>query len=120
MDQSKINTFLSVNSTKFSKAQLYEITQILKNEPEEAVFAYTSLPYKDPQTLLILSVLAGCWGVDRFLLNDILCGVLKFITAGGCGIWWLIDCILIQDMTKEYNYKLFMDSYMIMSQTSRY
>ena len=22
-------------------------------------------------------------------------GILKLITAGGCGIWWLIDLILI-------------------------
>ena len=28
-------------------------------------------------------------------MGYILLGVLKLITLGGCGIWWLIDLVLI-------------------------
>ncbi|MED5454843.1 MAG: TM2 domain-containing protein [Candidatus Thermoplasmatota archaeon] len=50
---------------------------------------------KDWTTLLILSVLLGGLGVDRFYAGHIGLGVLKLITIGGCGIWALIDIIMV-------------------------
>ncbi|MFT4303469.1 MAG: TM2 domain-containing protein [Candidatus Woesearchaeota archaeon] len=44
---------------------------------------------------LIMSVLFGTLGVDRFIMGQIGLGIVKLITMGGCGIWWLIDVILI-------------------------
>jgi len=46
-------------------------------------------------TVLLLSIFLGEFGVDRFYVGKIGTGVLKLITAGGCGIWWLIDWIMI-------------------------
>ena len=40
---------------------------------------------------MILSWLLGYLGADRFYNGQILWGVLKLITLGACGIWWLID-----------------------------
>ncbi|PIU24058.1 hypothetical protein COT12_03070 [Candidatus Berkelbacteria bacterium CG08_land_8_20_14_0_20_39_8] len=44
---------------------------------------------------LVLSILVGSLGVDRFVMGQVGLGILKLITGGGCGIWWLIDVILI-------------------------
>lgn len=44
---------------------------------------------------LLLSILVGTLGVDRFYLGYTALGLLKLITAGGCGIWTIIDIILI-------------------------
>ena len=44
---------------------------------------------------LLLSFFVGGLGVDRFYLGYIGLGILKLVTFGGCGIWWLIDFILI-------------------------
>lgn len=44
---------------------------------------------------LVLSILVGSLGVDRFMMGQIGLGILKLITGGGCGIWWIIDVILI-------------------------
>ncbi|MBO7631236.1 MAG: TM2 domain-containing protein [Lachnospiraceae bacterium] len=57
--------------------------------------------------MLVLSILVGELGVDRFLLGDTGLGVLKLITAGGLGIWWLIDIFTVDRRTKEYNFKQF-------------
>ena len=44
---------------------------------------------------LIMSILFGSLGVDRFMMGHIGLGVLKLITGGAFGIWWLIDVIMI-------------------------
>ncbi len=44
---------------------------------------------------LVLSILFGYWGVDRFMMGQVGMGILKIVTFGGFGIWYLIDIILI-------------------------
>lgn len=44
---------------------------------------------------LIMSIIFGTLGVDRFIMGHVGLGLLKLITAGGFGVWWLIDVILI-------------------------
>lgn len=58
---------------------------------------------KDPTIAIILSVLVGSLGIDRIYIGDVVIGILKLITCGGCGIWWLIDLFLIMGATREKN-----------------
>jgi len=46
-------------------------------------------------TTLLLSWFLGILGVDRFYLGHTGLGIGKLLTLGGCGIWALIDFILI-------------------------
>jgi len=44
---------------------------------------------------VLLSLFVGCFGIDRFYLGYKGLGVLKLVTFGGCGVWALVDLILI-------------------------
>ena len=54
-----------------------------------------SMKTKSKQTALFFSIFTGVLGVDRFYLGYTALGVLKLLTAGGAGIWALIDFIRI-------------------------
>jgi hypothetical protein len=50
---------------------------------------------KSMTTALIISFFGGYLGIDRFYLGYTGLGILKLITIGGCGVWVIIDLILI-------------------------
>jgi TM2 domain-containing membrane protein YozV len=62
-----------------------------ENPPQPA----TPSEGKNWTVTLLLAILVGSLGVDRFYTGHIGLGILKLITCGGLGIWWLIDIILI-------------------------
>jgi len=50
---------------------------------------------KDWLTALLLCFFLGVFGAHRFYTGHIGLGVVQLLTLGGCGIWALIDFILI-------------------------
>ena len=48
----------------------------------------------------LLSLLLGYFGMDWFYLADVniwymVAGIVKVLTGGGFGIWWLVDVVRI-------------------------
>lgn len=59
---------------------------------------------KDWLMTLLLCLFLGVFGVHRFYTGHTLIGVLQLLTGGGCGIWALIDFVLIAaDSYKDSN-----------------
>ncbi|KAF8924635.1 hypothetical protein CPC16_001134 [Podila verticillata] len=44
---------------------------------------------------ILLSIFLGYVGVDRFYLGYVISALLKLVTGGGLGIWYIIDIVLI-------------------------
>ena len=109
MENQKIDSFLSIKGEYFPSANIQTIRERLAATPDSKSDLIRFYEYKNPTVMLLISIFLGQLGIDRFMLGDIGLGVLKLITAGGCGIWWLVDLFTVQDRTREYNYKKFIE-----------
>ncbi len=103
MDAQKVDMFLMANSKFFESHQLPGIREQLMSLDESKWPAVQMQQYKDPTTSLIVSLLAGSLGIDRFMIGDTGMGVGKLLTCGGLGIWAIIDWFMIQGATREKN-----------------
>ena len=46
-------------------------------------------------TTLLLCIFLGNFGVHRFYAGKIGTGILMLLTCGGCGIWTIVDLIML-------------------------
>lgn len=58
-------------------------------------FAYGAWVSPKHTTASVLSLLLGWLGIDRFYMGRIGLGILKLVTFGGIGVWWVVDMILV-------------------------
>ena len=62
-----------------------------------------TLQFKDPTIALIISLIGGSLGIDRFFIGNMGLGVGKLITCGGFGIWAIVDWFLIMGAARNAN-----------------
>ena len=108
MTQDKIDMYVMTNQKYLPAEKIVFLKQKLA-EIDETKFALVStVEFKDPTTMLLVSIFLGSLGVDRFMLGEIGMGILKLLTLGVCGILTIIDWFSIQKRTKELNYNRLM------------
>jgi len=103
MDSQKVDLFIMTNNKFFESHQVGLIRDRLVNLDESKWSQIQTLQFKDPTTSLIVSLLGGSLGIDRFLIGDTGMGVGKLLTCGGLGIWAIIDWFMIMGATREKN-----------------
>ena len=83
------------------------LTKEMNDTQRHQFFAFYKGRRKDQQTLMILTLIGflGFAGIQRFITNDIVMGILFFITMGFCGIGTIVDLINIKKITSDYNQK---------------
>ena len=91
------------NSKYFQSHQISYLRERLLLLDDDKWMMLQTVDLKDPTTILIVSILAGGFGIDRFLIGDTGLGVGKLLTCGGAGIWTIGDWFLIQDATRQKN-----------------
>jgi TM2 domain-containing membrane protein YozV len=104
MDQQKIDMFIMMNSKNFNAEQMPYIRKLMEDASEDKVMMLQMTSFKDPNTMLIISVLAGNLGIDRFMLGETGLGIAKLLTCGGLGIWTIVDWFTIMQRTRDLNF----------------
>ncbi len=103
MEAQKVDMFIMTNSKFFEGHQINAIREKLIALDDSKWAMLLTVQFKDPTTTLIVSILAGSLGIDRFMIGDTGLGVGKLLTCGGFGIWAIIDWFMIQGATREKN-----------------
>ena len=103
MDAQKVDMFIMSNGKFFESHQMNMIRERLLALDYSKWAMLSTVQFKDPTTTLIVSILAGSLGIDRFMIGDTGLGVGKLLTCGGMGIWTIIDWFMIQKSTRENN-----------------
>jgi len=107
MEPQQVDHYIITNAKYFESNQIPVVRDRLLQLDESKKLQVQTLQLKDPTMILIVSILIGSVGIDRFLIGDVGLGVAKLITCGGLGIWTIIDWFLIMDATKQKNFENF-------------
>lgn len=99
------NLLLSTYGKYFPEERFADVKTIFENMSEDKQAALAMAGFKDPTITLIISLLGGGLGIDRFYIGDTGLGVAKLLTCGGLGIWSIIDWFLIMGAVREKNFQ---------------
>ena len=104
MDANKVDMYLMSNAKLFDNHLIPQIRERLLSLDDSKWVILQSVELKDPTTMIIVSLLGGSLGIDRFMLGETGLGVVKLLTCGGLGIWTIIDWCMIMGKTRELNF----------------
>lgn len=103
MDAQKVDMYIMTNGKFFEGHQIIMIRERLIELDDSKWAMLSTVQLKDPTTTLIVSILAGALGIDRFMIGDTGMGIGKLLTCGGLGVWTVIDWFMIQNATRQKN-----------------
>lgn len=108
MDKQKLDMYMVANQKYFPVEKMALVKEKLATLDDDRYLTITSIEFKEPSTILLVSIFLGTLGIDRFMLGDTAMGLLKLFTCGLCGILTIIDWFTIQKKTKELNFQKLM------------
>lgn len=103
MDVQKVDAFIMANNKFFQDYQVASVRNMLLGADDSKWPLIQTIQFKDPTIALIISLIGGTLGIDRFFIGDMGLGIGKLITCGGFGIWAIVDWFLIMGATRDKN-----------------
>ena len=104
MTQDRIDMYIMTNQKYLPAEKIVFIKQKLLEADESKFQLVSAVEFKDPTTILLVSIFLGSLGIDRFMLGATGMGILKLLTLGCCGVLTIIDWFSVQKKAKEINY----------------
>ena len=104
MDQQKVDMFIMTNQKFFPAEKIMYLKDKLRTMDEEKFSLISTIDFKDPTTILLVSIFLGSLGIDRFMIGDTGMGILKLLTLGVCGILTIVDWFSISKKVKDLNF----------------
>ena len=108
MEEQKVNMYMASLMGYFKERDAILIREKLLEVDDSKYGMLSVVDLKNPTTVFVGSLLAGCFGVDRFMIGDVGLGVLKLLTFGLCGVLTIIDWCSIIGSTQKKNFKKIM------------
>lgn len=102
ISSAQVEQYIASNSKYFAKSDIPSIRLMIQTS-NVTLDELNIVKFKSPTTATLLSVLLGWIGADRFYLGNYVMAVVKLLTTGCWGIWWIIDWFLIGKKIKEKN-----------------
>lgn len=90
---------------KLSAIELGQMQEGLTDQQKMLFITQYNAERKDRVVALVLSIILGTFGVDRFYVGDIKYGIIKLITLGAFGIWYLADWFIIMGVADKKNFE---------------
>lgn len=104
MDAQKVDMFIMTNQKYLPSESIVFLKEKMLAADESKFALASSVDFKDPTTILLISLFLGSLGIDRFMLGDTGLGVLKLLTCGVCGIMTIVDWFVVMKKAKQVNY----------------
>lgn len=96
--------FFIAKANCFTADQLDEVSEILSHATEEQLEELNK-KIKSPAFMTLLALFLGCFGIDRFMMGDMVVGFYKLITCGGLGFLTLYDACTTASRVREKNFQ---------------
>lgn len=108
MDTSKVDMYIMANQKYLPAEKIVYVKEKLLSADESKFNLLSTIEFKDPTTILLVSIFLGTLGIDRFMLGETGMGILKLLTFGVCGILTIVDWFTVQKKAREHNFNALM------------
>jgi TM2 domain-containing membrane protein YozV len=105
MEAQRVDMYIMSNAKYFESHMVPQIRERLIQLDDSKFIYLQTVNLKDPTISLVISLLGGGLGIDRFYMGDTGLGIAKLLTCGGIGIWTIVDWFLIMGRAREVNFQ---------------
>lgn len=103
MNYQEVESFIFENEKFFNQENIPEIKRVLSLCDEATFEEVKKIRLLNPSVIQLVSVFLGVFGIDRFIVGDLLMGIIKLLTCGIFYIGWIVDIFKIKKSARFRN-----------------